>query len=222
MATARAFVFDAYGTLFDVYSVVAALQEVTAEAEAVSLLWRTKQLEYTWLRSLMGRYVDFWAVTDEALRFALKRHGLRLTPDQHATLLNAYLQLSAYPEIPATLEALAPRPCAILSNGSPRMLDAAVVSSGLTGTFAQILSADLVKVYKPDPRVYELAPKALSLPKEAIVFVSSNSFDVMGAKAYGFQVAWINRTSAQADELGLAPDIVLSRLDELSHAFPAG
>src|SRR5919201_5481445 len=114
MVTARAFVFDAYGTLFDVHSVVAALQEVTAEAEAVSLLWRTKQLEYTWLRSLMGRYRDFWAVTDEALRFALKRHGLRLTSDQHAAILNAYLQLSAYPEVPTALEALAPRPCAIL------------------------------------------------------------------------------------------------------------
>src|SRR6266511_808430 len=187
MVSARAFVFDAYGTLFDVHSVVAALQEVTAEAEAVSLLWRTKQLEYTWLRSLMGRYVDFWAVTDEALRFALKRHGVQLSPDQHAVILNAYLQLSAYPEVPATLEALAPWPCAILSNGSPRMLDAAVVASGLTGTFAEILSADLVKVYKPDPRVYALAPKALGLSTEAIVFVSSNSFDVMGAKAYGFQ-----------------------------------
>jgi 2-haloacid dehalogenase len=222
MVTARAFVFDAYGTLFDVHSVVAALQEVTAEAEAVSLLWRTKQLEYTWLRSLMGRYLDFWAVTDEALRFALKRHGVRLSPDQHAVILNAYLQLSAYPEVPATLEALVPRPCAILSNGSPHMLEAAVVSSGLTGTFAHILSADLVKAYKPDPRVYDLAPRALGLPGESIVFVSSNAFDVMGAKAYGFQVAWINRTDAQADELGLIPDIMLSRLDELSHAFPAG
>jgi 2-haloacid dehalogenase len=222
MATARAFVFDAYGTLFDVHSVVAALQEVTTEAETVSLLWRTKQLEYTWLRSLMGRYVDFWAVTDEALCFALKHHGVQLSPDQQGTILNAYLQLSAYPEVPATLEALAPRPCAILSNGSPRMLDAAVVASGLTGTFAEILSADLVKVYKPDPRVYALAPKALGLSTEAIVFVSSNSFDVMGAKAYGFQVAWINRTNAQADALGLMPDIMLSRLDELSPAFPAG
>ena len=222
MVTAQAFVFDAYGTLFDVHSVVAALQEVTAEAEAVSYLWRTKQLEYTWLRSLMGRYIDFWAVTEEALRFALRRYDLRLTPDQHAAILNAYLQLSAYPEVPAALEALAPRPSAILSNGSPRMLDAAVVASGLTGTFAHILSADLVKAYKPDPRVYDLAPKALSLPKEAIIFVSSNSFDVMGAKAYGFQVAWINRTNAHADELGLTPDIILSRLDELSHAFPAG
>jgi 2-haloacid dehalogenase len=221
MAGARAFVFDAYGTLFDVHSVVAALQVVTAEAEAVSLQWRAKQLEYTWLRSLMGSYADFWAVTDEALRFALKRFGIRATPGQHAALLEAYLHLSAYPEIPGTLAALAPRPCLILSNGSPRMLEAAVASSGLAGQFTHLLSADLVKVYKPDPRVYALAFNALGLPKEAIVFVSSNSFDVMGAKAYGFQVAWVNRTNAQADELGLAADIVLSRLDELPHAFPA-
>jgi 2-haloacid dehalogenase len=169
----------------------------------------------------MGCYVDFWAVTDEALRFALKRHDVRLTSDQHSAILNAYLSLSAYPEIPTTLTALAPRPSAILSNGSPYMLEAAVASSGLAGQFTHILSADLVKVYKPDPRVYELAPKAFGLPREAIVFVSSNSFDVMGAKAYGFQVAWINRAQAQADELGLAADIMLSRLDELPHAFPA-
>jgi 2-haloacid dehalogenase len=221
MAGARAFVFDAYGTLFDVHSVVAALRAVTAEAEAVSLLWRAKQLEYTWLRALMGSYADFWAVTDEALRFALKRFGIRVTPDQHAALLEAYLHLSAYPEIPGTLAALAPRPCLILSNGSPRMLEAAVASSGLAGQFTHLLSADLVKVYKPAPRVYALAFNAIGLPKEAIVFVSSNSFDVMGAKAYGFQVAWVNRTNTQADELGLQADIMLSRLDELPHAFPA-
>jgi 2-haloacid dehalogenase len=221
MASAQAFVFDAYGTLFDVHSVVAALREVTPEAEAVSLQWRAKQLEYSWLRSLMGRYADFWAVTDEALRFALRRFNIQATPHQHAAILEAYLHLSAYAEIPATLAALAPRPCSILSNGAPRMLAAAVESSGLAGKFAHILSADLVRVYKPDPRVYELAPKALGLPKEAIVFVSSNAFDVMGAKAYGFQVAWINRMRAQADELGLTPDVVLARLDELAQAFPA-
>jgi 2-haloacid dehalogenase len=168
----------------------------------------------------MGRYVDFWTVTDEALRFALKHARVQLTPAQHATLLNAYLSLSVYPEIPAMLAGLASRPCAILSNGSPRMLEAVVASSGLTGQFTHLLSADLVKVYKPDAQVYALAPKALGLPKEAIVFVSSNSFDVMGAKAYGFQVAWINRSHAQADELGIVPDLVLAQLDELPHAFP--
>jgi len=221
MVTAQAFVFDAYGTLFDVHSVVTALQAITPEAEALSRLWRTKQLEYTWLRSLMGRYADFWTVTEEALRFALTHYELQLAPAQHAALLNAYLELAAYPEIPAMLAGIAPRPCAILSNGSPRMLAAAVTSSGLTGHFTHLLSADLVQCYKPDPRVYARAPEVLGLPKEAIVFVSSNSFDVMGAKAYGFQVAWINRTQVQADTLGLPPDVVLTRLDALPQAFPA-
>ncbi len=169
----------------------------------------------------MGRYVDFWTVTDEALRFALTHYGLQLAPEQHATLLNAYLELVAYPEIPALLAGVAPRPCVILSNGSPRMLAAAVTASSLTGQFTHILSADLVKCYKPDPRVYALAPEVLGLAKEAIVFVSSNFFDVMGAKAYGFQVAWIKRTPTQADELGLTPDVVLTRLDALLQAFPA-
>jgi len=220
MARAQAFVFDAYGTLFDVHSVVVALKDVTAEAEAVSLQWRAKQLEYSWLRSLMGRYVDFWTVTDEALQFALKRFGIVVTPDQHAAILDAYLHLTAYPEIPQTLAALAPRPCLILSNGAPSMLQAAVASSGLLGCFTHLLSADLVGVYKPDPQVYELVPMALGLPKEGIIFVSSNAFDVMGAKAYGFQVAWVNRTQAQGDALGIVPDVVLSHLDELPRAFP--
>jgi 2-haloacid dehalogenase len=221
MARAQAFVFDAYGTLFDVHSVIAALQAVTPEAEAVSQQWRAKQLEYSWLRSLMGHYVDFWAITEEALRFALKRFAVSVTPTQHTMLLNAYLRLSAYPEIPGTLAALAPCPCLILSNGTPPMLKAAVESSGLAGKFTHILSADQVRVYKPDPRVYALVPEALGLAKEAVIFVSSNAFDVMGAKAYGFQVAWVNRTQAPADELGLVPDLVLSRLDELPPAFPA-
>jgi 2-haloacid dehalogenase len=221
MVMAQAFVFDAYGTLFDVHSVVMTLQEFTTEAEAISLLWRTKQLEYTWLRSLMGQYVDFWRVTDEALRFALKRYGLSLTPSQYTTILDAYLALAAYPEIPAMLERLVPRPCVILSNGAPHMLEAVVASSGLQGKFTHLLSVDLLKVYKPDPRVYALAPTILGLPKEAMVFVSSNSFDVMGAKAFGFQVVWINRASVQADELGIVPDMVLSRLDKLPEAFPA-
>src|SRR5215471_18137686 len=119
MVTAQAFVFDAYGTLFDVHSVVPTLQAITPEAEALSRLWRTKQLEYTWLRSLMGRYVDFWTVTEEALHFALTHYEVQLTPAQLATLLQAYLELAPYPEIPTMLAAIAPRPCVILSNGSP-------------------------------------------------------------------------------------------------------
>ena len=220
MLKAQAFVFDAYGTLFDVHSVVTTLQAFTAQAEAVSLLWRMKQLEYTWLRSLMGRYVDFWQVTDEALRFALQRYGVSLTSDQHATILHAYLTLAAYPEIPAMLKRLGSRPCAILSNGAPGMLEKVVAANGLQGKFTHLLSVDRLKIYKPDPRVYALAPDALGCPKEALVFVSSNSFDVVGAKAFGFQVVWINRAGIQAEELGEVPDLILSRLDTLPDAFP--
>ena len=183
MARAQAFVFDAYGTLFDVHSVVTALQAVTPEAEAVSRQWRAKQLEYTWLRSLMGCYVDFWTVTDEALRFALKCFAIGVTAAQHTALLKAYLQLSAYPEIPGMLAALAPRPCLILSNGTRRMLEAVVESNGLAGKFSHILSADQVRVYKPDPRVYALVPEALGLAKEAVAFVSTNAFDVIGGES---------------------------------------
>jgi 2-haloacid dehalogenase len=163
MTRAQAVMFDAYGTLLNAHSVVAALQVVTPEAEAVSRQWQAKQLEYSWLRSLMGRYVDFWTVTEEALRFVLKHFAVGVTPTQHAMLLKAYLQLSAYPEIPATLAALAPRSCLILSNGRPSMLQAAVESSGLAGKFSYMLSADQVRVYKPDPRVYALVPEVLGL-----------------------------------------------------------
>ncbi len=216
MPDARAVVFDAYGTLFDVHSVMAACREVTSDPEALSLQWRAKQLEYTWLRSLMGRYEDFWEVTRAALRFALKRLKLEASEAQVGRLMDAYLSLQPFPEVPATLEALRPRyTLAILSNGSPRMLRAAVESSGLQPYLQHVLSVDALKIYKPSPAVYELAPKTMGVPKNAIVFVSSNAFDVIGAKAYGFQVCWCNRAGAPLDELGFAPDHTVRRLDEL-------
>ncbi len=181
MATPRAFVFDAYGTLFDVHSVVEAARAVTADPEALSLLWRQKQLEYTWLRSLM----------------------------------EAYLALSPFPEVPGALRALRRTPLAILSNGSPRMLESAVRSSGLAGAFDHVLSVDAVGVYKPSPRVYEMAPRALGLSAGEIVFVSSNGWDVAGAAAYGFTTCWCNRANAPAEELDLTPDYEVDRLDAI-------
>src|SRR5215467_5905950 len=130
----KAFVFDAYGTLFDVHSVVEAGRAVTADPQALSTLWRQKQLEYTWLRALMGRYEDFWAVTEAALRYAIRRLALTASEAQIRRLMDAYLTLASFPDVKAALTALAPRPRAILSNGSPRMLEAAVASSGL-GTY---------------------------------------------------------------------------------------
>jgi 2-haloacid dehalogenase len=208
-------VFDAYGTLFDVHTVMEAGREVTSDPATLSAAWRQKQLEYAWLRALMGRYQDFWAVTEAALRHAVRRLGLQVTEAQVGRLMNAYLSLACFPEVPAALERLAPRPRAILSNGSPRMLDAVVAASALGPSLARVLSVDAVKTYKPAPVVYALGPKALGVPASDLLFVSSNAWDVVGAKAFGYQTAWCNRTDAPAEELGLAPDFVVTRLDQL-------
>jgi 2-haloacid dehalogenase len=214
-APVRGYVFDAYGTLFDVHSIVEVGREITADPQALSAIWRQKQLEYTWLRSLMGRYEDFWTVTEAALRFAIRRLVLRASEAQISRLMEAYLSLACFPEVKAALRALAPRPRAILSNGSPRMLEAAVASSGLGTHLNHVLSVDAVRTYKPSPQVYALGPKALGVAAEELLFVSSNAWDVAGAKAFGYQVAWCNRAQAPAEELGLRADVTISRLDQL-------
>jgi len=214
----RGYVFDAYGTLFDVHSVVEIGRELTAEPMTLSATWRQKQLEYTWLRALMGRYEDFWTVTEAALRYAIRRLALPVNEAQIRRLLEAYLSLACFPEVPAALARLAPRPRAILSNGSPRMLQAAVASSGLGPHLDHVLSVDTVKTYKPAPAVYALGPRALGVPVAELLFVSSNAWDVVGAKAFGYRVAWCNRGQAPEEELGLRADLVVSRLDELGDA----
>jgi 2-haloacid dehalogenase len=211
----RGYVFDAYGTLFDVHSVVDAGRRITGDPLALSMAWRQKQLEYTWLRALMGRYEDFWSVTEAALHHALRRLNLHPAEPEIQRLLEAYLSLACFPEVKAALERLAPRPRAILSNGSPRMLEAAVTSSGLTQLLGPVLSVDSVKTYKPSPVVYALAPKALTIPAAELLFVSSNAWDVAGAKSAGYQVAWCNRTNAPEEELGLRADVVVTLLDQL-------
>jgi len=215
MAPIRGYVFDAYGTLFDVHSVIEAGRAITGDPAALSLVWRQKQLEYTWLRSLMGRYEDFWAVTEAALRFSVRRLGLTADEAQLARLMDAYLSLACFPEVEAALARLAGRPRAILSNGSPRMLAAAVASSGLGRHLQHVLSVDAVKTFKPAPAVYALGPQALGIPAADLLFVSSNAWDIAGAKSFGYQAAWCNRTGAPAEELGVTPDRVVTRLDEL-------
>ena len=160
MARPKAIVFDAYGTLFDIHSVVEAGRAVTADPQALSTLWRQKQLEYTWLRTLMGRYEDFWAVTEAALRFALERLGIQAT-EEVRRLMNAYLSLATFPEVPSALHAMAGTPLGILSNGSPRMLEAAVRSSGLGSVFRHLLSVDAVRAYKPSPAAWSSAADRL-------------------------------------------------------------
>jgi 2-haloacid dehalogenase len=211
----RGYVFDAYGTLFDVHSVIEAGREITTDPATLSQVWRQKQLEYTWLRSLMGRYEDFWSVTAAALGYAIRRLGLTATGPQIARLLDAYLTLACFPEVAEALARLDGRPRAILSNGSPRMLHAAVASSGLGPLLQHVISVDAVKVYKPSPRVYALGPQVIGIPARDLLFVSSNAWDVAGAKAFGYRVAWCNRTGAPAEELGLTPDHEIARLDQL-------
>jgi 2-haloacid dehalogenase len=211
----RGYVFDAYGTLFDVHSVIEAGREITGDPAALSALWRQKQLEYTWLRSLMGRYEDFWAVTEAALRHTVRRLGLSASPDQLARLMNAYLSLACFPEVHEALDRLAGRPRAILSNGAPRMLAAAVTSSGLASSLDHVISVDEVKTYKPSPAVYALGPRYLEITASDLLFVSSNAWDVAGAKAFGYQVCWCNRSGAPEEELGVRADVVVASLDQL-------
>jgi len=215
VAPVRGFVFDAYGTLFDVHSVVEAGRAITQDPMALSLAWRGKQLEYTWLRSLMGRYEDFWTVTEDALRWAIARLGLRAEETDVRRLMDAYLSLRCFPEVPAALAALSGRPRAILSNGAPAMLAAAVASSGLGRHLDHVLSVDAVRTYKPSPTVYALGPSALGLAASDLLFVSSNAWDVAGAKSFGYQVAWCNRTNAPAENLGVSADYVISSLTDL-------
>ncbi len=211
--------FDAYGTLFDVHSVIEACGAVTSDPQALSNLWRAKQLEYTWLRSLMGRYEDFWAVTEAALVFACRRLGLELTPAQRRRLMEAYLRLEPFPEVRGVLARLGDLPCAILSNGAPRMLEAAVEHTGLGRHLPAVISVDAARIFKPAPAVYALGPARLGLPKESLGFVSSNCWDVAGAKAYGFPVVWVNRARAPLEELGLVPDLEVADLEGLARSL---
>jgi 2-haloacid dehalogenase len=209
-------VFDAYGTLFDVHSAVGRHTDRLPDSSAVSMLWRTKQLEYTWLRSLMDRYVDFWQITQDALDFALNTYRVAdaaLKDD----LMQAYLELSCYPEVPAVLNELKSRGfrCAVLSNGSPEMLGSAVKNSGLDDVFDAVISIDAIGIYKPDPRVYQMAVDQLGVSPSEIAFQSSNAWDAAGAGAVGFKVAWINRFGQQPERLGIVADAELKDLTAL-------
>jgi 2-haloacid dehalogenase len=216
-ASVDACVFDAYGTLFDVHSAMSrAGRALGAKAQAVSATWRQKQLEYTWLRSLMGTHVDFWQLTADGLDYALDAHDAA-DPALRQALLDAYLTLDAYAEVAGTLEALkaAQRKLAILSNGAPNMLNAAVESAGLGSLLDAVLSVEEVGVFKPDPRVYQLAVDRLQTPAERICFVSSNAWDAAGAAHFGFRVAWVNRFGQRRERLPGAPAAEIGTLAEL-------
>lgn len=210
-------VFDAYGTLFDFNAAAERCRDTLGDkAPQLSSTWRTKQLEYTWLRSLMGRHVDFWQVTSDALDFSLAAQGLE-DEALRARLLECYGTLDAYPDAKATLARLraAELTTAILSNGSPGMLDSAVESAGLADVLDAVLSVEEVGVFKPHPSVYQLAVDRLGMPAHRICFMSSNGWDARGAAAFGFRVVWVNRFGQQADRLPGDPDAVVTSLDAL-------
>ncbi len=221
MHTPTAFVFDAYGTLFDVHSIAALAEEMAPRQGGIlSQLWRTKQLEYSWLQSLMLSPAqpreDFCALTEHALDYALSQLTIALDAADRARLLDGYRDLSPCSDAAAALEALAPRPRWVLSNGTLAMLDPLIAGSTLAGHIDGVLSVDAAGIYKPSPRVYQLAVDRLGLAPADIGFVSSNGWDATGAKAFGLTSFWINRNGLPVERHGPAPDYVLGSLTELA------
>ena len=210
-------VFDAYGTLFDFNAAAARFEaELGGKAAKLSEIWRAKQLQYTWLRSLMDNYADFWTVTGEALDYALDSVDIN-DEEIRSKLLNAYLTLDAYPEVPEMLQTLksAGVRTAILSNGSPVMLDAAVKAAGLEDLLDATLSVEDVGIFKPHRSVYQLAVGVLGISAERVSFQSSNSWDAAGAAHFGFRVAWCNRFGQPEEQLPGKPDVQIKTLAEL-------
>lgn len=215
----KACVFDAYGTLFDVHAAAAALkQEIGPKADQLSATWRTKQLEYTWLRSLMPAYTPFWQVTQDGLDYALEEAGLADRTDLRQKLLDLYFNLAAYPEVPDMLAKLQAKgiSTAILSNGSQDMLNGAVGSAGIADHLDAVLSVEAVGIFKPDPRIYQLVTDHFNLPERtSVAFMSSNGWDAAAAAHYGFQTVWVNRFGKPWERLEGTPKAVLTSLEKL-------
>ncbi len=215
----EAFAFDAYGTLFDVFSVTALCEELfPGNGDALAQRWRAKQLQYSLLRSLMGRHRDFWLVTGDALAYAARSLDLDLTAALRVRLMDAYLTLEAFPDVRPGLEALRARGVrlAVLSNGEPRMLEAAARSAGIDTLLDTIISVEEVRIFKVSPRVYNLGPERLGVERSALGFVSSNSWDIAGAASAGLTTFWIQRSAAEPpDELGFAADRVVAAITDL-------
>jgi 2-haloacid dehalogenase len=216
----KAFAFDAYGTLFDVFSVTALCEELfPGKGSAVAQIWRAKQLQYSLLRSQMGRHEDFWHLTEDGLVYASKSLKLELTPEKRKRLMEAYLSLAAFPDVKPGLEALRKHGLrlAILSNGEPKMLEAAAKSAGIYELLDTIISVEEVKIFKPSPRVYYLAPEHLKVASAELGFVSSNSWDINGAASAGLATFWIQRSAGEPpEELGFGADRVVSAITDLA------
>jgi 2-haloacid dehalogenase len=220
----RAVLFDAYGTLFDVYSVsLLAEQLFPGFGERLSLLWRDKQIDYTRLISMSGRYRPFWELTRAGLRYAALRLGLELTPATEDRLMNEYRHLSSFPENREVLSALKARgiKAGILSNGDPEMLGVAVKSAGFSGLLDHVISVHGVRKFKTDPLAYALGPQALNLPAKDILFVSSNGWDAIGATWFGYTTLWVNRAGLPLEQLDTSPTRVGSSLRDVLDFFPS-
>jgi 2-haloacid dehalogenase len=213
----RAFVFDAYGTLFDVHAAIARHREAAGpDADRFSEIWRTKQLEYAWMLSAAGHYVDFWTLTERALDHAFARVP-SVDRKLRTTLLDAYFKLDAFPDARAALKALKASglKTAILSNGNPRMLQGAVDAAGLKDDLDAVLSVDSIRIYKPQPEVYAMVTDAFGIAPADVAFVSSNRWDVMGATAFGFRCVWVNRANLPDEYPEFAPVKVVRDLSAL-------
>ena len=217
LSNIKACVFDAYGTLFDVHSAVGAHKaRLGKDADQVSLMWRTKQLEYTWLRSLMRDFADFWQVTGDALDYALDAHDI--TDDAlRGDLMDAYLELKTYDEVLPVLTKLkqAGYNTAVLSNGATGMLESANRSAGIDKVLDSSLSVDTLRIFKPDPQVYELVTKEFDIEPEQVLFQSSNAWDAAGAAAFGFKVLWVNRFGQRPERLPARPNFEAKDLNYL-------
>jgi 2-haloacid dehalogenase len=218
----RAVLFDAYGTLFDVHSVALKAEQLfPGHGDALSRLWRERQIEYSRLSSMAGRYQPFWQLTGLALQQAAALLRLDLSAGAHTQLLNEYRHLASFPENRAVLEALRARgvPTGILSNGDPAMLDVAVKSAGFSDLLDHLLSVDPLQRYKPDPAVYALGPSATGVPASETLFVSSNGWDAIGAAWFGYRTLWVNRAGLPLDPLGIAPERVGANLRDVLAFF---
>jgi len=218
----EACVFDAYGTLFDVHAAAARCKDDLGDKEeALSNLWRLKQLQYTWLRSLMGAYEDFWTLTGDALDFAMESVGLN-NADLRKKLMELYLQLDAYPEVKETLDALKTKglKTAILSNGSPEMLNAAVQNADISEVLDAQISVDSIGIYKPAPEVYGLVEREMGVKRNKVCFLSSNGWDAQGAAHFGFNVVWINRFAQKQERIPGDLKGEITTLDQLLPLLP--
>jgi len=224
MKPPRAILFDAYGTLFDVYSVgMLAEQLFPGHGQALAQLWRDKQIDYTRLLTMSGRYKPFWDLTRAGLRFAALRLQLQLDPATEDRLMNEYRHLSAFPENHAVLTELQRRgiPAGILSNGDPEMLAVAVKSAGFDGLLQHLISVHSVQRFKTDSAAYALGPQALGLPARDILFVSSNGWDAVGATWYGYSTLWVNRAGLPLEQLDTQPTHTGTSLRAVLDLFPA-